>query len=197
MKMENQIEKSLQYLSTPDGLLKFGESVARTSIRRHGHIDTSLFVVCEDHAEIVLPGPLDSEKNVEDFAEVARLICIRSGAKGAMLICHAWCTTVAPGEQAGANPADSANGQEIVWLHTETSDGSKFMRWPVMRSHDGKMIELGPGKIEESAKFQGGFGRLLPLKYPTPELRQIAKQTLISKGLLGVNADMPPMFSPN
>ena len=135
-----------------------------------------------------VPSSLADERAKDNFANVARLICIAHAATAAVMILEAWMKLASPDGTLDLTvpPSQSLHRREIVMLTGEARAGFKQKILPIIRTGAGGFFGFGEFEGPEATSFSGRFAQILPPKPPTPENQAKARALLAA---MGVNAD--------
>ena len=171
-----------------DDLLARAEDFALFSMRAQGKVLPTLFAVGPGGPLFFVPSSLADERAKDNFANVARLICVAHAATVAVMILEAWMKVASPDGTLDLTvpPSQSLHRREIVMLTGEARAGFKQKILPIIRTGAGGFFGFGEFEGPEATSFSGRFAQILPPKPPTPENQAKARALLAA---MGVNAD--------
>ena len=172
-------------LETLDDLLAYAEQYATRAMRKLGRVPPALLFINSRGAQIYSPENLPDVEAKDDFADVARLLCIAHAATACVLAFEAWSRPRKPGEslEDAEAPSEAVDRQEIVALLGESRDHDEHRTLPIIRSGNGKFFGFDSPEISHGKQMEGRFGGILPPEPPTPRLRKLAREALAAYGL--------------
>jgi hypothetical protein len=172
-------------LESLDDLLAQAEHYANHSMRNIGRLPPTLFLVGADGPLMFMPESLADDSEKDNFASIARLMCIAHAATACVMALEAWAKFAKPGEKFDETerPSEAFDRREFVILMGESSAAQKQRFLPIIRSDNGKFFGFGESDVPEMDKMKGRFAQLLPTKVPDEELREVAKAMLKVKGV--------------
>jgi hypothetical protein len=170
---------------SPDDLLARAEDYACFSMRTCGKVPPSLIAVGPSGSICYMPSKMANVRAKDDFANVARLICVAHAATAAVIILEAWMKV------AGADgllnlkepPSEALNRREIVVLNCETRSGCKQRILPIIRTDAGGFFGFGEYAGPADTRFEGRFTQILPPKILNKEWRAHACLLLETIGI--------------
>ena len=172
-------------LESLDDLLAQAEHYANCSMRNVGRVPPTLFLIGPDGPLMFMPESLADEREKDDFATVARLMCIAHAATSVVLALEAWAKFATPGEKFDETerPSEAFDRREFVILMGESHSGLKQKFLPIIRSGNGKFFGFGECEVPPMDELTGRFTHLLPTKVPDATRRDLAKAMLKVKGV--------------
>lgn len=172
-------------LKTLDDLLAQAAHYAEFCMRNSGKMAPTLFLIGADGPLMFVPASLAGEKEKDDFATTARLVCIANAATVVVMALEAWMKTATPGEKLDVTepPSEAMDRQEVIVLMGESHDGQKQWILPIVRSDNGKFFGFGESNLPTLEKMEGRFAQILPAKPATAEHRLVAETILKVKGV--------------
>jgi hypothetical protein len=172
-------------LENLDDLLAQAEHYANYSMRNIGRLPATLFLIGSEGPLIYMPESLADDEAKDDFAAVARLLCIAHAATSVVMALEAWVKYAKPGEKLDETerPSEAFDRQEVVVLMGESHTGQKQKFLPIIRSDNGKFFGLGESDAPSVDNVNGRFAQLLPAKTPDARIREVAKALLKVKGI--------------
>ena len=172
-------------LQNLDDLLAQAEHYANHSMRNIGHLPPTLFLIGSKGPVMFMPESLADESDKNDFATIARLMCIAHAATACVMALEAWIKSAKPGEKFDETepPSEAFDRQEVVVLLGESQHGQKQKFLPIIRSDNGNFFGFGESDVPSMDKMSGRFAQLLPNKVPDEGIREVAKAMLKVKGV--------------
>lgn len=172
-------------LETLDDLIAQAGHYAEFCMRNSGKMAPTLFLIGADGPLIFVPENLADDRDKDDFATTARLMCIAHAATACVMALEAWMKTATPGEKFDETepPSEAFDRQEVIVLMGESHGGQKQKFLPIIRSDNGKFFGFGESKTPGMDKIEGRFAQILSLKPPTAENRALAHAMLKIKGV--------------
>ena len=171
-----------------DDLLARAEDFALFSMRAQGKVLPTLFAVGPGGPLFFVPSSLANERAKDNFANVARLICIAHAATAAVMILEAWMKVASPDGTLDLTvpPSQSLHRKEVVMLTGESRTGCRQKILPIIRTGAGGFFGFGEFAGPEVTSFSGRFAQILPPKPPRPAAQTRAGLLLTT---MGVSAD--------
>ncbi|MEO6246687.1 MAG: hypothetical protein ABIQ12_14775 [Opitutaceae bacterium] len=177
-----------QFPQSLDDLLARAEDFALFSMRAQGKVHPTLLAVGPGGPLFFVPSSLKDERAKDNFAQVARLICIAHAATAAVMILEAWMKVASPDGTLDLTvpPSQSLHRKEVVMLTGESRTGCRQKILPIIRTGAGGFFGFGEFEGPEATSFSGRFAQILPPTPPTP-----ADQARVGLLLtaMGVSAD--------
>ena len=170
---------------SPDELLARAEDFACFSMRTKGRVPPALIAVGPSGSVLFVPSAMHNERAKDNFANVARLICIAHGATAAVLIIEAW-MSVAAGDgslDTSVPPSEALNRREIVMVACETRAGFKQKILPIIRTDAGGFWAFGEYDGPPATTLEGRFARILTPNKPSRALQDHARRLLAGMGI--------------
>ena len=154
-------------------------------MRNIGHLPPTLFLIGSKGPVMFMPESLADESDKNDFATIARLMCIAHAATACVMALEAWIKSAKPGEKFDETepPSEAFDRQEVVVLLGESQHGQKQKFLPIIRSGNGKFFGFGESNAPGMDKMEGRFAQILSPKLPTEEHRALAHAVLKVKGV--------------
>ena len=130
------------------------------------------------------PRSLRDESEKDEFANLARLLCVAHDASAVVIALESWMKLARPGEILDLTepPSQAIDRQEVITLMGESRAGQKQKILRIVRSGNHKFFNL-VDVTPESDSFGGRFARILPLQDTTAEHRLLAEAMLRIKGV--------------
>jgi len=180
--IRNDEQESLQKLMNEADLF------AKHAMQKTGGIPATLFIHGENGVSMFRPKEMRDEQVKDEFANLARLVCIATGADATVFVSEAWMKLAKPGQKLDLSraPSSYADKQEVAIMMGQTRTACQQRMLPMLRSRDGKFIGFGEEHKINADRFEGRFANFIPWDYPDAEVRAVAREAL-SK--LGVNID--------
>ncbi len=172
-------------LESLDDVLAQAEHYANHSMRNIGRLPPTLFLIGSDGPLMFMPDSLADESEKDDFATIARLMCIAHAATVCVMALEAWVKFAKPGEKFDETerPSEAFDRREFVVLMGESSTAQKQKFLPIIRSDNEKFFGFGESEVPGMDQMTGRFAHLLPTKVPDEGIRQVAKAMLKVKGV--------------
>jgi hypothetical protein len=169
-------------------LLARAEDFAPFSMRSGGKVPPTLLADTPGGPLFFLPSSLRDERAKDNFATIARLICIAHAATVAVMVLEAWMKLAAPDGTLDLSvpPSESLHRKEVVMLTGESRAGFKQKILPIIRTGAGGFFAFGEFDGPAATSFSGRFAQILPPKPPAPG-DQARARTLLAA--LGVTAE--------
>lgn len=163
-----------------EGLMKEAERYASLQMRGEGHCPPRLYMDGIEGRAVFRPPDLSSEQAKDNFATLAKLVCIAHGADAAVFVSEAWMIKAKQDQALDLNqaPSESPDRQEVVIIMGETREGHMQKFLPILRHENGKFKSFGESPALAENKIQGRFAQFVPLEVPDEETRQKAKSVL-------------------
>ena len=168
-----------------DDLLSRAEDLALFSMRARGKVLPTLLAVGPDGPLVFVPSSLKDERAKDQFANLARLICIAHAATAAVMILEAWMKLASAEGKLDLTvpPSESLDRKEVVILTGESRSGCRQKLLPIIRTGAGGFFGFGEFEGPEATSFTGRFAQILPPKPPTPDNRAKARVLLAAMGV--------------
>jgi len=172
-------------LETLDDLLAQAAHYAEFCMRNSGKMAATLFLIGADGPLMFLPASLADDGEKDDFATIARLMCIAYAATTCVMALESWMKLATPGEalDMSERPSESFDRKEVIVLMGESHSGQKQKYLPIIRSDNGKFFGFGELNMPVLDNIEGRFAQLLPSEVATAEHRTLAKAMLKIKGV--------------
>ncbi len=176
------IEPPLQSL---DALLARAEDLALFSMRARGSVAPALLAVGPGGPIFFVPSSLRDERAKDNFASVARLLCVAHAATAAVLMLEAWMKLASPDGTLDLTvpPSESLHRKEVVILTGESRTGCRQKLLPIIRTGAGGFFGFGDFAGPEPTSFSGRFAQILAPKPPTPAEQARARALLEAMGV--------------
>jgi len=168
---------------SPDELLARAEDFACFSMRTRGKVPPGLIAVGPSGSIFFAPSTMDDVRTKDNFANMARLICIAHGATAAVLIIEAWMAVVAGDGSLDQPPSEALNRREVVMLTCETRSGVRQKILPIIRTGVGGFWAFGDYDGPPAGSLQGRFTQFLLPKMPSKALQDHARRLLAAMGI--------------
>ena len=180
--------KAPDQLKTLDDLLAQAAHYADFCLRRSGRMQLTLFLIGDDGPLMLMPESLADEQAKDEFANVARMVCIAHNASACVMAMEAWLKTAKPGEPLDLTepPSEAFDREEIVALMGEDRTRQHQQLFTIVRSGNGKYFGLTPNEIPQADNMTGRFAHILPPVAPDKETQLLAKTILKVRGLKAV-----------
>ena len=134
-----------------------------------------------------IPSSLKDERAKDNFASIARLICVAHATTAAVMIIEAWMKTASPDGTLDLTvpPSQSLHRREVVALTGESQAGYRQKILQIIRTGAGGFFGFGEFTTPPETTFSGRFAQILPPKVPTSAEQKKAAALL---AVLGVTA---------
>ena len=154
-------------------------------MRNSGHVAPALLAQSPAGLIHFTPDSLKDERAKDNFANIARLICIGYEVTAAVLVLEAWMRKAKPGETLDVTerPSEALDRQEVVVLTGETVGHGQQRLLPILRTDAGGFFGFGEHVGPKLDSFTGRFAQLLPSKRPPAKLRRLARAALAAMGI--------------
>jgi hypothetical protein len=176
--------------STPslEALLARAEDLALFSMRARGKVLPTLLAVGAGGPICFIPSSLKDERAKDQFAPIARLICVAHAATAAVMILEAWMKTASPDGTLGLTvpPSQSLHRREVVVLTGESHTGCRQKFLPIIRTGADGFFGFGEFTTPPETTFSGRFAQILPPKTTTAAEQKKAAALL---AVLGVSPE--------
>ena len=171
-----------------EALLARAEDLALFSMRARGSVAPTLLALGAGGPICFIPSSLKDERAKDQFAQIARLICLAHAATAAVMIIEAWMKTASPDGTLDltAPPSQSLHRREVVVLTGESQTGCRQKLMPIIRTGAGKFFGFGEFTTPPETTFTGRFAQILPPKAPSAAEQAKAAALL---AVLGVTAE--------
>ena len=181
-------------LKTLDDLLAQAAHYAEFCMRHSGRMPPTLFLIGADAPLMFTPNGLEGEKEKDDFATAARLLCIAHAATACVMALEAWITVAKPGEKLDMTemPSEAFDRKEVVVLMGEDRKGQKPKLLSIIRSGNGKFFGFNETEFPGMDDMKGRFAQILPPKVPDAQSQRLAKAMLQVKGAKTVGLGNAP-----
>jgi hypothetical protein len=168
-----------------DELLRLAQGYAEFAMRNIGHVPPALLANSPTGLIHFVPNNLKDARAKDNFANMARLICVGYEATAAVLVLEAWIKIAKPGETLDMTepPSEAFDRREVVVLTGETVEHGEQKLLPIIRSDAGGFFGFGEHDGPKLDKFKGRFAQMLPPKRPTAEARELARAMLAAMGI--------------
>ena len=170
-----------QHQAVPlDKLLALAQGYAEFSMRNIGHVPPALLADSLTGVIQFVPDSLKDVRAKDNFANTARLICLGYEVTAAVLVLEAWMKMAKPGETLDMTepPSEAFDRREVVVLTGETTQHSKQMLLPIIRTDAGGFFGFGEHDGPKLDNFEGRFAQQLPPKRPCAEGIELARAML-------------------
>jgi hypothetical protein len=181
-------------LESLDDVLAQAEHYAEFCMRNSGKMAPTLFLVGADGPLVFVPTSLADDREKDDFATTARLLCVAHAATLVVMALEAWVKFAKPDEKLDPMepPSEAFDRQEVIVLMGESYSGQKQKFLPIIRSDNGKFFGFGENNAPGMDKMEGRFAQIIPPRTPTAENRVLAKVMLQVKGITAAKLDTSP-----
>jgi hypothetical protein len=156
--------------STPSlgDLLARAEDLALFSMRARGKVLPTLLAVGTGGPICFIPSSLKDERAKDNFANIARLVCVAHAATVAVLVVEAWMKTASPDRTLDLTvpPSESLHRREVVMLTGESHAGCRQKILPIIRTGAGNFFGFREFTVPPETTFSGRFAQILPSKVP-------------------------------
>lgn len=168
---------------TLDELLANAEHYAAYCMGNSGSVTPALFFIGADGQGMFCPDTLATGRDKDNFADMARFVCIAHAVTIAVMVLESWAKFATPGEKFDESeaPSEAIDRKEYVILTGESRDGNRQKFLPIIRSGNGRFFGFGE-PYEPGAELTGRFAGLLPSNTPDAQMRELAKAVLEVKG---------------
>ena len=168
-----------------DDLLVWGAHYAEYWMRSAGKMPPTLFLIGAKGPVVFMPDSLANGREKDDFAAIARLLCVAFAATAVVMALEAWMKIAKANEQLDLTepPSEAFDREEAIVLMGESPTGHQQKFLPIVRSGNGKFFGFGEYAGPTVDSMGGRFAQLLPPTAPTAEHRAIAKAMLQAKGV--------------
>jgi hypothetical protein len=160
-------------------LMKQAEKYVSLQMYGEGHCPPRLFMDGIEGKAIFSPPKMSSEQAKDNFATMAKLVCIAHGANATVFVSEAWMLKPKEGQKVdlSVRPSQSPDRQEAVIIMGESREGCYQKFLPILRHGNGKFKGLGQASVEEN-QTEGRFAQFVPRVPPNEEDRERAKRVL-------------------
>jgi hypothetical protein len=160
-------------------LMKEAERYVSLQMKYEGHCPARLYMDGIDGKAILNPPEMSSEQAKDNFATLAKLVCVAHGANATVWVSEAWMLRTKKDENLDLSilPSESLDRQEAVIIMGESREGGFQKYLPILRHENGKFKGLGEANLEEN-QTKGRFAQFLPAEIPDKETRDMAKKAL-------------------
>ena len=171
-----------------DALLARAEGVAEFAMRARGSVAPTLLAVGAGGPICFIPSSLKDERAKDQFANIARLICVAHAATAAVMIIEAWMKTASPDGtlDLAVPPSQSLHRREVVVLTGESHTGCRQKFLPIIRTGAGGFFGFGEFTAPPETTFSGRFAQILSPIVPSAAEQEKAAALL---AVLGVTAE--------
>ena len=169
-------------------LLARAEGLALFSMRARGSVAPTLLAVGAGGPICFIPSSLKDERAKDNFASIARLICVAHAATAAVMIIEAWMKTASPDGTLDltVTPSESLHRREVVALTGESQAGYRQKILQIIRTGAGGFFGFGEFTTPPETTFSGRFAYILAPKAPAAAEQKRAAALL---AVLGVTAE--------
>ena len=138
-----------------DDLLARAEDLALFSMRARGKVLPTLLAVGPGGPLFFVPASLKDERAKDQFANLARLICIAHAATAAVMILEAWMKLASADGKLDLTvpPSESMDRKEVVVLTGESRTGCRQKMLPLIRTGAGGFFGFGEFEGPEPTSF--------------------------------------------
>jgi hypothetical protein len=188
--------KAPAQLKTLDDLMVQAGHYAEFCLRNSGTMSPTLFLVGTDGPMMLIPQAMADERDKDNFANAARLVCIAHNASACVMALEAWLKTANPGEPLDVTepPSEAIDRQEVVVLMGENRARQRQQFLSIIRSDNGKFFNLAEADIPHPDTMTGRFAQILPPKTPDPEMQALAQAMLKVIGARTTRLGKTPRF---
>ncbi len=157
-------------------------------MRARGKVLPTLLAVGAGGPICFIPSALKDERAKDQFAHIARLICVAHAATAAVMILEARMKTASPDGTLDLTvpPSQSLHRREVVVLTGESQTGCRPKLMPIIRSGAHGFFGFGEFTTPPETTFSGRFAQILPPKAPKAAEQKRAAALL---AVLGVTAE--------
>jgi hypothetical protein len=167
-------------------LMKQAEKYVTMQMYGEGKCPTRLYIHGMEGMGVFTPLDLSNEAAKNEFAAVARHVCLAHGANATVFVSEAWTVAVKKGRLSSLleppAPSQSPDREEVVIIMGEMREGHIQKILPIERQTNGHFKGFGEAHIE-AGKIEGRFAGLVPAQIPTEEEREMAKVALEIMGV--------------
>jgi len=174
-----QEEQSLEKLMNEANLF------VKYSVQRIGRIEPMLFIHGENGIAVFTPKEFKNERSKDEFANLAKLACIATGADATVFVSEAWMKRPKKGEKLDLSrpPSSFPDREEVAIMMGQTRTACEQRLLPMIRSKDGKFLGFGNEHRMNPDRMKGRFANFIPWGYPPPEVRAAAEAALDKLGV--------------
>lgn len=185
-----------------DELMSYAEFIALNSMKDMGHCRPILFFTdaAGTPGMFVFNNGEFDEKQKNEFADLARVVCVAHAAAACVFVSEIWATAAPalPGESAeeacrriraekGA-PSEDYERREMMMFAGETRERRVCKVLPIVRLDNREFWNFGDADIPpmdtlKGDKYVGRFAHILPQHEPPPAIREMAKLAMAMAGL--------------
>jgi hypothetical protein len=153
---------------------------AEFCMRNSGSMPPTLFLLGDQGPMMFMPRTLADERDKDNFAETARLVCIAHAATACVMALEAWMKLAKEGEKLDPTepPSEAIDRQEVIVLMGEDRNGQRQQMLPLVRSDNGKFFALNESACPTLDKMEGRFAQILSPKVPDQETQALAQAML-------------------
>jgi hypothetical protein len=171
-----------------DALLARAEGLALFSMRARGSVAPTLLAVGAGGPICFIPSSLKDERAKDNFASIARLICVAHAATAAWMIIEAWMKTASPDGTLDltVTPSESLHRREVVALTGESQAGYQQKILRIIRPGAGRFFGFGEFTTPPETTFSGRFAYILA---PKASAAAEQKEAAALLAVLGVKAE--------
>ena len=168
-----------------DDLFARAEDLALFSMRAQGRVMPALLAAGPGGPIYFMPSSLRDERAKDNFANLARLLCVAHAATAAVLMAEAWMKLASPDGTLDLTlpPSESLHRKEVVILTGESRTGCRQKLLPIIRTGAGGFFGFGEFAGPEATSFSGRFAQILPPKAATPADQARARALLQAMGV--------------
>jgi hypothetical protein len=167
-------------LKTLDDLMAQAGHYAEFCMRNSGSMPPTLFLLGDQGPMMFMPRTLADDRDKDNFAETARLVCIAHAATTCVMALEAWMKLAKEGEKLDPTepPSEAIDRQEVIVLMGEDRNGQRQQMLPLVRSGNGKFFALNESACPTLDKMEGRFAQILSPKVPDQEMQALAQAML-------------------
>ena len=134
---------------------------------------------------MLTPSSLADEAAKDDFAMVARLLCVAKAVTIAVMASEAWVAFAKPGEtlDTAKPPSEAPDRRELVMVMGEDRAGQRQKLLPILRNEAGEFFGFGEFEMPQIDQVAGRFAQFLAPAIPSVEQSATAEAFLRNIGL--------------
>ncbi len=150
-------------LRTLDDLLAHAGNYAGVAMKSVGGLQPVLFVIGSEGPQMLMPSSMASDRAKDDFAIVARLLCVAKSATVAVMASEAWVSLAKPGDSLDTTipPSQAPDHRELVVIMGEDRARQQQRFLPIVRDEAGKFVGFGEFEMPQIDQVIGRFAQFL------------------------------------
>lgn len=176
--------KAPNQLKTLDDLMTKAGEYAEFCLRKSGAMAPALFLIGVDGPMVFVPDRMADANDKDNFANMARLVCIAYNASACVMVLEAWLKLAKPGENLDLTepPSEAFDRQEVIVIVGEDRSAQRQQFLSIVRSGNGRFFNLTEAEVPAPDNMTGRFANILPPNVPDEEMQTLAKTMLTVRG---------------